>query len=389
MPLYPLEQQFGYTILLMDIRNPHDERRASGHSGVALALSGISRQFGTVRALNDVSLDVHAGEIICLVGHSGCGKTSLLRIIAGIDAPDGGTLAMGGETLVGPSIFVEPEKRNVGVVFQDYALFPHLTVRENILFGLRKVPRNEANARTEELLKLVSLSHMADRYPHMLSGGEQQRVALIRALAPKPHLLLMDEPFSNLDRGLRARVRRETVALLRELGTTAIIVTHEAEEALSTGDRVVLMRSGEMVQCGPAREVYDHPANRYVADFFCDYNLLTGVPEDGRLMTPFGAITMPERFESNAEVFVYLRPCDFTILSGSEIGKDALHGRIEERTFLGEIEELLVRVADAAPLLRVRTELRLPAAATDIVLRPQWEKALIFSNDGKCLVSLA
>src|SRR5690606_17180484 len=171
------------------VRNPNDERQASGHPGPMLALSAITRQFGAVRALNDISLAVDVGEIICLVGHSGCGKTSLLRIIAGIDVPDSGTLAMGGQMLVSSSVFIEPEKRNIGVVFQDYALFPHLTVKENVLFGLRKMPRDKAHARTRELLELVSLSHMAERYPHMLSGGEQQRVALIRALAPKPQLL--------------------------------------------------------------------------------------------------------------------------------------------------------------------------------------------------------
>lgn len=362
----------------MDARNPHDERQVSGHSGPALTLSGVGRQFGAVRALDDVSLDVHAGEIICLVGHSGCGKTSLLRIIAGIDAPDSGTLTMGGKTLVGPSVFIEPEKRNVGVVFQDYALFPHLTVNENILFGLRRIPRDEANARAAELLELVSLSHMADRYPHMLSGGEQQRVALIRALAPNPHLLLMDEPFSNLDRGLRAWVRRETVALLRELGTTAIIVTHEAEEALSTGDSVVLMRSGKVVQSGPARELHDRPTNRYAADFFCDFNMISGKAEGGKLATPFGELALAEQLEPNAEAFVYLRPRDFSILSDAESNEAVLHGHIESRTFLGEIEELVVRVTDAAPLLRVRTELRLPASATDIFLCPHWDKALIF-----------
>ncbi|PJR89836.1 iron ABC transporter ATP-binding protein [Ochrobactrum sp. 695/2009] len=359
-------------------RNPHDKRPVFGQSGPALTLSGITRQFGAVRALNDVSLDVHEGEIICLVGHSGCGKTSLLRIIAGIDVPDSGTLAMGGQTLVGPSVFIEPEKRNVGVVFQDYALFPHLTVRENILFGLRRMPRHEADARTQELLELVSLSHMADRYPHMLSGGEQQRVALIRALAPKPQLLLMDEPFSNLDRGLRARVRSETVALLRELGTTAIIVTHEAEEALSTGDRVVLMRSGEVVQKGPARELHDRPVNRYAADFFCDFNAIPGKVEGNGLVTPFGKIAISAQLGPDAEAFAYLRPRDFTIVTDCETGEASLRAHIESRTFLGEIEELLVRVTDAAPRLRVRTELRLPASSNDIVLRPHWDKALIF-----------
>ncbi|MEJ5021714.1 ABC transporter ATP-binding protein [Ochrobactrum vermis] len=362
----------------MDARNPHDERQVSGHSGPALRLSGISRQFGALRALNNVSLDVHAGEIICLVGHSGCGKTSLLRIIAGIDAPDSGTLTMGGNTLVGPSVFIEPEKRNVGVVFQDYALFPHLTVKENIVFGLRRMSRDEANERTRELLELVSLSHMADRYPHMLSGGEQQRVALVRALAPKPHLLLMDEPFSNLDRGLRARVRRETVALLRELGTTAIIVTHEAEEALSTGDHVVLMRSGEIVQSGTARELHDRPANRYAADFFCDFNVMSGKVEGNKLVTPFGGLAITEQLEPNTEAFVYLRPRDFTILTDGETSEGSFHGHIESRTFLGEIEELVVQLTNATPRLRVRTELRLPASANEIVLCPQWDKALVF-----------
>lgn len=359
-------------------RNPHDERQVSGHFSPALTLFGITRQFGAVRALNDVSLDVQEGEIICLVGHSGCGKTSLLRIIAGIDVPDSGALTMGGQTLVGPSVFIEPEKRNVGVVFQDYALFPHLTVGENILFGLRRMPRHEANARTEELLELVSLSHMADRYPHMLSGGEQQRVALIRALAPKPQLLLMDEPFSNLDRGLRARVRRETVALLRELGTTAIIVTHEAEEALSTGDRVILMRSGEVVQNGPARELHDRPVNRYAADFFCDFNAIPGKFERNGLVTPFGKIAVTGQLGPDVEAFAYLRPRDFTILTDGKTDEASLRGHIESRTFLGEVEELVVRVTDAAPRLRVRTELRLPASSNDIVLRPHWDKALIF-----------
>ncbi|PQA74381.1 ABC transporter ATP-binding protein [Brucella oryzae] len=362
----------------MDARNPHDEKQVPGKSGPALTLSDISRQFGAVRALNDISLDVHAGEIICLVGHSGCGKTSLLRIIAGIDAPDSGTLTLGGKTFVGPSVFIEPEKRNVGVVFQDYALFPHLTVKENILFGLRKISRDEANRRAKELLELVSLSHMAGRYPHMLSGGEQQRVALIRALAPKPHLLLMDEPFSNLDRGLRARVRRETVALLRELGTTAIIVTHEAEEALSTGDRVVLMRSGEIVQSGRACELHDQPVNRYAADFFCDCNMIPGKVEGDKLATPFGLLSTAEKLEPNTEALVYLRPRDFTILTNGETREASLRGRIESRTFLGEVEELVVQVTGAVPRLRVRTELRLPSAATDIVLCPHWDKALIF-----------
>ena len=363
----------------MDAHTQEDTRLGKDMTP-ALTLSGISRQFGTVRAVDDISLDVQPGEIICLVGHSGCGKTSLLRIIAGIDAPDEGQLAMGGKTLVSSSIFVEPEKRNIGVVFQDYALFPHLTVRENVLFGLRKMRKDEAKARVDELLALVGLAAMADRYPHMLSGGEQQRVALIRALAPKPDLLLMDEPFSNLDRGLRARVRSETIALLRALGTPVIIVTHEAEEALSTGDRVVLMRSGKIVQAGSARELHNQPATRYAADFFCDFNALEGKVNGVVVQTPVGTLTLPDDMRTEGDVAVYLRPLDIEVISCEASAKDGLSGHIENRTYLGETEELTVRLDQQDFRLRVRTDQHVAADAAYVTLRIDWSKALVFAK---------
>ncbi|MFD1198814.1 ABC transporter ATP-binding protein [Brucella gallinifaecis] len=345
----------------------------------ALMLSGISRQFGTVRALNNISLDVQPGEIISLVGHSGCGKTSLLRIIAGIDAPDEGLLSMGERRLVGPSIFVEPEKRNIGVVFQDYALFPHLSVRENVLFGLRKIYKEQAISRVNELLNLVGLASMADRYPHMLSGGEQQRVALIRALAPKPDLLLMDEPFSNLDRGLRARVRSETLSLLRALGTPVIIVTHEAEEALSTGDRVVLMRSGEIVQQGSPRDLHNRPNSRYAADFFCDFNAFTGKVCGRTIESPLGCFDVANDFASHREVLVYVRPRDIEVLIDDTEG--ALSGQIETRTYFGETEELLIRLDGSGQSLRVRTDHHVMEGATSVFVRINWEKVLLFQNN--------
>lgn len=361
----------------MDARTQQD-MKLQYETAPALTLSGIGRQFGTVRALDHISLDVQPGEIICLVGHSGCGKTSLLRIIAGIDAPDEGQLIMGGRALVGPSVFVEPEKRNIGVVFQDYALFPHLTVRENVMFGLRKLHKDKALARVNELLDLVGLSAMAERYPHMLSGGEQQRVALIRALAPKPDLLLMDEPFSNLDRGLRARVRRETMALLRALGTPVIIVTHEAEEALSTGDRVVLMRSGEIVQQGPARDLHDHPSSRYAADFFCDFNALEGVVRGNVIETAIGEVNLPKDRLLTGNVLVYVRPRDIAIISDD--APDRLRGYIETRTYLGETEELLINLVDRKERVRVRNQHHLPESTTSVCVRVDWDKALVFAK---------
>ncbi|HEY9344811.1 MAG TPA: ABC transporter ATP-binding protein, partial [Inquilinus sp.] len=231
-----------------------------------LTLERICRSFGTVRALDEVSLSIAPGEIVCLVGRSGCGKSSLLRIIAGVDAPDSGRILLDGAEIAGPGGFVEPEDRNVGFMFQDYALFPHLTVEENVAFGLKRLPREAARARAAEVIGRIGIAALAGRYPHTLSGGEQQRVALARALAPKPVILLMDEPFSNLDRGLREQVREETIATLRALGTTAIMVTHDPEEALSAGDRVVLMQKGRIVQAGSGYEIYDHPNSLYAAE---------------------------------------------------------------------------------------------------------------------------
>lgn len=225
-----------------------------------LSVHGVSRRFGDVVALEDVSLSIRSGEVLCLVGQSGCGKSSLLRIIAGVDEPDEGRIILDGAEIAGPGSHVEPEARRIGLIFQDYALFPHLDVRDNIQFGLRKLSRAEAFARGDVMIERFDLRNLTHRFPHMLSGGEHQRVALARALAPTPHVLLMDEPFSNLDRKLRDGVRDETLTLLRSLGTTVVMVTHDPEEALSAGDRVALMRAGRIVQTGSGRDLYEYPA---------------------------------------------------------------------------------------------------------------------------------
>lgn len=315
----------------------------------ALALEGIGRRFGDTAALSDVSLTLAAGEIVCLVGRSGCGKSSLLRLIAGVDQPDEGRILLNGTEVAGPHRFVEPEERNVGFMFQDYALFPHLTVAANIGFGLKGLARAEARARIAEVIGRVGIGALADRFPHTLSGGEQQRVALARALAPRPVVLLMDEPFSNLDRGLRETLRAETLAHLRALGTTAIMVTHDPEEALSAGDRVALMRKGRIVQTGNGYEIYDHPVSLYAAEFLSPGNRLESICQQGRIETPLGTYPAPAGSRDGSRVVLFIRP---QALSFSP-QPSGIEARIVSRTFLGEREQFTLAVNGIDALLKL------------------------------------
>ncbi len=326
-------------------------------AGPKLRIEGAVRRFSAEFTLGPIDLAIAADEIICLVGHSGCGKSSLLRLIAGLDRPERGTISLDGAELAGPHGFVEPERRRIGFVFQDYALFPHLTVEENILFGLRRLPRPEALERVAVLLELTGLSALGRRYPHMLSGGEQQRVALARALAPKPAVLLMDEPFSNLDRDLRERIRQDTVELLRKTGTTAVIVTHDPEEALSTGDRVVLMRNGLIVQAGTGRELHERPVDRYAAEFFCSFNKVPATYRDGHLETALGRFPCRLDLAEGSPAVAFIRP---QAISPSRAG-DALAGRIVRRSFRGEIEQIELEIAGSDGTLVMRTTEPAPA----------------------------
>jgi iron(III) transport system ATP-binding protein len=251
-----------------------------------IRLEGVTKRFGAVAAVDDTSLCVDRGEVVALLGPSGCGKTTLLRLIAGFERPDGGTVTVAGRTAAGPGTWIAPEARRVGMVFQDYALFPHLSVAANVGFGLA---RRERATRVSELLAIVGLEGLERRYPHELSGGQQQRVALARALAPAPELVLLDEPWSNVDPFLRDTLRAEVAEIIRPLGVTVLLVTHDREEAFSLADRIALMRDGRIVQEGTAEELYFRPASRWAAEFVGAANVLSGRVVAGRVETAIGA----------------------------------------------------------------------------------------------------
>jgi iron(III) transport system ATP-binding protein len=271
-----------------------------------IRLDEVSKSFGPTRAVREVTLEVERGELMAVLGPSGCGKTTLLRLIAGFEAPDAGAVRVGDETVAGPGRFVPPERRRVGMVFQDYALFPHLTVEANIAFGLSRRPRAERESLTRRALELVGLQHKTSRYPHELSGGERQRVALARALAPEPEVVLLDEPFSSLDATLRADLRREVELILRDAEATALLVTHDQEEALSLADRLAVMREGRIVQVGAPVEVYGRPASRWAAQFVGEVNVLAGVAREGGVDTELGRFDL--RVPATGTVHVAVRP---------------------------------------------------------------------------------
>lgn len=263
-----------------------------------LHMEGVSKQFPRSLAptINNVTLTLGDGELLSLLGASGCGKTTLLRLIAGFEQPDSGTILLAGEPVASAQHMVPPEARNVGIVFQDYALFPHLTVAENIAFGLHSTPvrgkRSFKPAQIRQIvadtIALINLQGMESRYPHQLSGGQQQRVALARALAPRPRLILLDEPFSNLDAQVRQQLRQDVRQILRQTNTTAILVTHDQEEALSVADRVGIIHQGRLEQVGTPEEIYQQPASRFVAEFVTKANVLPAQRQDDRWVTELG-----------------------------------------------------------------------------------------------------
>jgi iron(III) transport system ATP-binding protein len=266
---------------------------------VRLSVRDLSHRFGPVPVLRALSLTVAPGQITCLAGPSGCGKSTLLRLIAGLEPLQSGSIEIDGDIVADARRQLAPERRGVGMVFQDLALFPHLTVIENVMFGLGNLPSSERADAAGRMLERVGLSDRASVLPHRLSGGQQQRVALARALVTRPRLLLLDEPFSSLDIATRSQMRRETLALLKASGMTAILVTHDPEEAMVMADVIALMSEGRIVQFGLPSELYRKPVDGYVAAFFGEVNRLAGVVAGGAVATPLGPIGAPALAEGS------------------------------------------------------------------------------------------
>ncbi|MFD2845422.1 ABC transporter ATP-binding protein [Paracoccus cavernae] len=268
-------------------------------------IAGLTKTYGTFRAVTDFGLSVRDGEFLIFLGPSGCGKTTTLRMLAGFIEPDGGQVTLGGRDIT----HAPPHRRNIGLVFQNYALFPHLSIFENVAFGLRrrKQPEAEIRKRVTDALELVELGHLGDRLPKQLSGGQQQRVAIARAIAIRPDILLLDEPLSNLDARLRLQVRDELRNLQKTLGITTIMVTHDQEEAMSVGDRLVLMRAGMIEQVGTAQELYYQPANRFVADFIGRTNFLSGAAI-GNMFRSAGGASLRGGRDMGAASEIMIRP---------------------------------------------------------------------------------
>jgi len=302
-----------------------------------LDLDGVTKRFQRETAVEDLSLTVHEGELLTLLGPSGCGKTTTLRLLAGLDRPTEGTITLDDRPVADEKLHVKPEQRGVGVVFQDFALFPHLTVEENVAFGLRDHPDEERAARVDEMLELVGLTDYRERSPGELSGGQQQRVALARSLAPEPDVLLLDEPFSNLDVRLRVEMREEVRGILKRAGVTAVSVTHDQEEALSMSDRVAVMNDGRIEQVGRPDEVFQHPESRFVASFLGQASFLSGQVSESRIQTGIGPLETARLKGIDDEYYgalvdVLVRPDD---LRATPTNEETAHGRIVHRQYHG------------------------------------------------------
>ncbi|MEM9666587.1 MAG: ABC transporter ATP-binding protein [Bacteroidota bacterium] len=342
-----------------------------------LTVQGLTKRFEAEGppVVDTVHFEVNAGEIFALLGPSGCGKTTTLRCIAGFERPGAGSIRLQATTLVDPHTCVPAEGRGIGLVFQDYALFPHQTVLQNVMFGVKRHPRSRRQERALEVLELVGLQGYEARYPHELSGGQQQRVALARTLAPCPPLVLLDEPFSNLDALARAATRQEIRKVLKDQGMTAILVTHDQEEALSFADRVAVMHQGRLEQVGTPEAVYHRPRTLFVAQFLGRTNLLEATATGRTAETVLGPVDLVEPFEGPA--MVSLRPEHVTLVAPAP-GSSLPAGTVVEREFKGHDITFRVQVEEAEYL--VHTHSRLPFQPGDSVALQPTEPAVVLEG---------
>ncbi len=351
-----------------------------------LALEGITVTFDGVPAVDDVSLEVGPGEIVCLLGPSGCGKTTTLRVAAGLEKQKAGRVLIDGQVVSEKGRHLPPEQRAVGLMFQDFALFPHLTVAENVAFGLRRTtPPGRRAALVREYLARVDLAGYEHKFPHQLSGGEQQRVALARALAPRPRVMLMDEPFSGLDNRLRDEVREHTLSVLKAEGAGVLMVTHEPDEAMRMADRIALMRRGRIVQVGAPYHVYNYPVDREAAAFFSDLNVIHGVVRDRQTDTPFGLFLTPKLVD-DADVEIVIRPQHLLVEpdrgeapeSTPEHGV-AASGRVVRARFIGSSSLIEVAMDHDGSVLRANVPYAwLPEPGTRLWLSMRRDRCFVF-----------
>ena len=354
-----------------------------------LEVSDLDCHIGGREILRDVNLRVAAGDVLCLLGPSGCGKSTSLRVIAGVERQTSGRVTIDGQTVSDTAMHLPPEQRQVGLMFQDFALFPHLSVADNIAFGLRG-PARETRARAEALLERVHLTGFADKAPHMLSGGEQQRVALARALAPRPKVMLMDEPFSGLDNRLRDGIRDETLDLLKEEGTAVLLVTHEPEEAMRMADQIALMRDGRVVQQGAPYNVYNAPCDRAAASFFSDINVLRGYVQGALIHTAFGHFLAPGHADGTSVEIVF-RPQHVKIdfdrggRGPNPTPSDGVPARgiVERARFMGHESLVEFRMDFNKELLRATVPaVFLPKPGTALWLSVRRDRCFVFPNRG-------
>ena len=351
---YPCELLYRMTFPL-----PFAPRKSSqnGDAG-AVVLQHVTLAYPSPRAKSTagvcrIDLSIAQGEIVALLGPSGCGKTTTLRLIAGLEKPDAGTVSLRGQLVSGDGRFVPAERRGIGFMFQDFALFPHLTVLENVAFGLKRLRSAARRERALAVLTEVGLADRADDYPDKLSGGQKQRVALARALAPEPSIMLLDEPFSGLDAGLRQSLRAETVQVLRRAGCTAVLVTHDPEEAMFMADRIAVMNEGRIEQIGTPAELYQHPASPFVAAFFGEVNRFSAIVKDGGCWTPAGLVETPD-LPSGTPVEIVVRPEELEVKYGPGFCVRCSNGSVALRRSLGRATLYQVSIDDGAHQLTAR-----------------------------------